>query len=121
MNGNEYQRRAMRTKDQLATRKLVDSKEYVDIGALIDGCMGLAGETGEFCDLMKKWIFHGKQLDEKHAQKELGDVMWYAALICTAFDWSMDDILEGNIRKLEQRYPEGFDTHKANNRAPEDV
>lgn len=93
MNGNEYQRRAMRTKDQLATRKLVDSKEYV---------------------------FHGKQLDEKHAQKELGDVMWYAALICTAFDWSMDDILEGNIRKLGQRYPEGFDTHKANNRAPEE-
>lgn len=95
--------------------------EDVDIGGVINGLFGLSGEAGELTDMIKKWIFHNKPLDITHAQKELGDVMWYAAMICESFGWSLDEIMQMNIDKLKKRYPEGFDTERANNRKPEDV
>jgi NTP pyrophosphatase (non-canonical NTP hydrolase) len=39
--------------------------------------MGLAGEAGEVCDLLKKHLLHGKELDRDELNKELGDVLWY--------------------------------------------
>ena len=71
--------------------------------------------------MIKKWIFHEKELDEDHAKKELGDVMWYVAMICESFGWSLDEIMQMNIDKLKKRYPEGFDTERANNRKSDDV
>lgn len=47
--------------------------------------------------------------------------MWYVAMICESFNWSLDEIMQMNIKKLEKRYPDGFDVIKANNRRPEDV
>ena len=66
-------------------------------------------------------IFHEKVFDEDHAKKVLGDVMWYVAMICESFGWSLDEIMQMNIDKLKKRYPEGYDTERANNRQPEDV
>lgn len=40
---------------------------------------------------------------------------------CESFNWSLDEIMQMNIKKLEKRYPDGFDVIKANNRRPEDV
>lgn len=42
-------------------------------------------------------------------------------MICESFNWSLDEIMQMNIEKLEKRYPDGFDVIKANNRSPEDV
>ena len=47
--------------------------------------------------------------------------MWYVAMICESFNWTLDEIMQMNIEKLEKRYPDGFDVIKANNRSPEDV
>ena len=143
MTGNEYQKLAMRTNDRQCTQRLrnkADSielyREYldydlpevvigtemdVDLGGIINGLFGLSGEVGELTDMVKKWIFHEKELDEDHAKKELGDVMWYIAMICESFGWSLDEIMQMNIDKLKKRYPDGFDTERANNRSPEDV
>lgn len=143
MTGNEYQKLAMRTNDGQCTQRLrnkADSielyREYldydlpevgigtemdVDLGGIINGLFGLSGEVGELTDMVKKWIFHEKELDEDHAKKELGDVMWYIAMICESFGWSLDEIMQMNIDKLKKRYPDGFDTERANNRSPEDV
>ena len=78
-------------------------------------------DVGELTDMVKKWIFHESNFDEEHAKKELGDVMWYIAMTCESFGWSLDEIKQMNIDKLKKRYPDGFDTERANNRSPEDV
>jgi NTP pyrophosphatase (non-canonical NTP hydrolase) len=70
--------------------------------------LGLAGEAGEFVELVKKYRFHGAPLDREKAAKELGDVLWYVAAACTALGVSMDEVAAGNLRKLEARYPGGF-------------
>jgi NTP pyrophosphatase (non-canonical NTP hydrolase) len=136
MTGNEYQNLAMRTNDGGSTGRLKDKIEMVkffreikagrpcekyDVGGVINSCLGLAGEVGELNDMIKKWVFHEKSLDETHLMKELGDVMWYVAMICHSMGWNLDDILQMNIDKLIARYPDGFDVLKANNRQEGDV
>ena len=61
--------------------------------------------------------------DEEHAKKELGDVMWYIAMICESFDWSLEEIMSMNIDKLIARYPisEGFTVERANHRKEGDI
>lgn len=131
MTGKEYQELAMRTNDRKGTFRLQDciddntSKDWTDkdksIGGILNGCLGLSGEVGEFNDIIKKWIFHEKPLDEEHAKKELGDAFWYLAMICESFGWDMDEIMQMNVDKLKARYPEGFDIAKANNRKEGDI
>lgn len=134
MAGNEYQNLAMRTNDGLGIERIMNMADNleqgvedsipdtgIDLGGIINGLFGLSGEAGELTDMIKKWIFHNSDLDENHAKKELGDVMWYIAMICESFGWSLDEIMQMNIDKLKKRYPDGFDTERANNRSPEDV
>lgn len=133
MNGKEYQKLAMRTNDGNATDRLIkltleedapqDMESCIceDTGTVLNACLGLSGEVGEFNDMIKKWIFHEKDFDEEHAKKEMGDIMWYIAMMCHAFRWDLDEIMQMNIDKLKARYPEGFDIIKANNRKKGDV
>lgn len=126
MTGNEYQKLASRTNDGLATVRLQEKvDEYMgwltDVGGIMNACLGLAGEVGELNDMIKKWVFHEKELDETHLKKELGDVMWYVAMMCQSMGWELDDVLQMNIDKLVARYPDGFDVIKANNRQDGDV
>ena len=116
----------MRTNDGKNTERLSQHIDYApvynhDIGGIVNACLGLSGEVGEFNDMIKKWIFHEKPFDEDHAKKEIGDIVWSIALMCYSFGWDLDEILQMNIDKLKSRYPEGFDVNKANNRKAEDV
>ena len=103
MNGKEYQNLAMRTNDGKATLRLSNMVDDhmddpgMDVGGILNGCLGLSGEVGEFNDMVKKWIFHEKPLDVEHAQKEVGDVLWYVAMICHSFGWDMESIMQQNI------------------------
>ena len=109
MNGIEYQSLAMRTNDGKATTRLLDKTlsditkniSQKDTGTILNACLGLSGEVGEFNDMIKKWIFHEKELDEEHLKKECGDIMWYIAMMCHAFGWDLDDIMGMNIEKLK--------------------
>lgn len=121
MTGKEYQKLAMRTNDEKADNRLAVGFGEVSIGGLLNGILGLTGEAGEVADLVKKWIFHEKGIDLTHLQKELGDVMWYIAMICHTCGLDMDQVMEQNIGKLKVRYPEGFDTYRANHREDGDV
>lgn len=125
MNGTDYQNYAMRTNDGKSTDRLthkVDENESrIDIGGILNGCLGLSGETGEFNDMVKKWIFHEKDLDIDHAKKEMGDVPWYVAMLCHSFGWDMNEIMQMNVNKLKARYPEGFDTNLSAHRKAGDV
>lgn len=120
MNGKEYQNLAMRTSDGNATLRLenvVDCNDLMvcDVGGILNACLGLSGEVGEFNDIIKKWIFHEKELNIEHLKKELGDIMWYIAMMCHSLNWDLDEIMKMNIDKLQARYPDGFDIDRVNN------
>ena len=92
---------------------------------LTTAAVGLSAESGEFLEIVKKMVFQGKPWDEhnrKHLIIELGDVMWYVAQACMALDVDFDDVIKGNVQKLEKRYPGGsFDIEKSENRAANDL
>jgi NTP pyrophosphatase (non-canonical NTP hydrolase) len=98
MDANEYQRLALRTASPGQ-----DQRERLTVAAL-----GLCGEAGEFADAVKKWRYHAHPLDEAELGKELGDVLWYAALACDALGLQLGDVMAANIEKLHRRYPDGF-------------
>lgn len=123
MTGKEYQELAMRTNDGKATERLLTAEfpKGANIGGVLNGCLGLSGEVGEFNDMVKKSIFHEKSLDVEHAKKEIGDVMWYIAMICHSFGWNLDEIMQMNIDKLKARYPDGFSVENSLHRKEGDV
>ena len=106
MQGNEYQKLAMTTLNPALSKQDV----------LINGVMGLCGESGEAIDLVKKHLHQGHPLDREKLVKELGDIAWYLAETAYALDVELDDVLEQNIAKLRARYPEGFDANRSVNR-----
>ena len=103
MTINEYQKLAMTTLNPKLEKKDV----------LINGVMGLCGESGEAIDLVKKHLAQGHELDRERLIKELGDVAWYLAETATALDVTLEEVFEQNIEKLKKRYPEGFNVEKS--------
>ncbi len=103
MDVNDYQKRAMSLLNPELSRKDV----------LLNGVMGLCGESGEAIDIVKKWFAQGHELDKEHLIKELGDIAWYLAETATALDVDLATVLQGNLDKLNKRYPEGFDAHRS--------
>lgn len=79
-------------------------------------CMGLAGEISEVIDIMKKHIYQGKELDITDVIEEVGDVLWYIANFCNVNNITMDECMESNIKKLRERFPNGFTIKDANER-----
>ena len=98
MTVNEYQRLAMKTLNPELSQKDV----------LINGVMGLCGESGEAIDIVKKWLAQGHDLDKGKLAIELGDIAWYLAETAYALEIPLEEIFRGNIEKLARRYPEGF-------------
>lgn len=112
---NVYQNLAMRTNDGLSTlkveKKLEDYRQANtngDTGELLNGALGITGEAGEVADMIKKYVFHGHDLDRDALIKELGDVCWYVALLSHAIGVDLGEVMNRNIEKLARRYPEGF-------------
>ena len=109
----------------LADRLVELDQKGANIERLTTAGVGLAAESGEFLEIVKKMVFQGKPWDEhnrKHLIIELGDVMWYVAQACIALDVDFDDVIKGNVQKLEKRYPGGsFDIEKSENRAANDL
>ena len=103
---NAYQREAMKYLNPALSRKDV----------LINGVMGLCGESGEAIDLVKKHLHQGHPLNKEALARELGDIAWYLAETAYALDIPLETILRNNLEKLKNRYPEGFDTNRSVNR-----
>lgn len=103
MTIDEYQRLAMVTLNPDLSRKDV----------LINGVMGLCGESGEAIDIVKKHLAQGHPLDKEKLVKELGDIAWYLAETAYALEVPLSRVLEENIEKFRKRYPGGFDSRKS--------
>jgi len=104
---NEYQKLAKRTSGAGGN----DVERRLMVSAL-----GLAGEAGEFANMIKKMTAHGHPLDVEVLGEELGDVMWYLAEAASTCGLDLGKIGGKNIEKLRKRYPEGFSEERSFNR-----
>jgi len=107
ITANDYQRAAMRT---------ASGMNYENHGMLMNGVLGMCGESGEVADHVKKATFQGHILDVDHLAEELGDVAWYLAVTAHAIGYDLGDIFQMNIDKRAKRYPEGFSKERSLNR-----
>jgi len=97
----------------------------INVPLLLTAALGLAAETGEFCEIPKKIYFQGKPLSEEnvfHMKRELGDIIWYWVNACRALGLDPNDVVEENVNKLKARYPGGeFDVNYSENRKQGDI
>ena len=97
----------------------------INVLLLLTAALGLAAETGEFCEIPKKIYFQGKPLTEEnvfHMKRELGDIIWYWINACRALNLDPNDVIAENVNKLKARYPGGeFDVHHSENRKQGDL
>lgn len=104
MKINEYQELALRTANKTGD------------ALIVNGALGLCGESGEVADHIKKTFFQGHILDKAKIVEELGDVAWYIAVMAHAIDVDLETVLTNNIEKLKRRYPDGFSEERSVNR-----
>lgn len=112
MTINEFQNHALRT---------AQTDKFSPDDLLMNGALGLCGESGEVADLVKKNWFQGHDIDLGHLAKELGDVAWYLAVAAYAIGYDLETVFQMNIDKLMKRYPEGFDSNRSLNREKGDL
>ena len=106
LSANDYHRAAMRTAGTYESQ----------LAMIRNAAYGMNGEAGEVIDLLKKHEFQGHKLDRDKLLKETGDVLWYIALMAEALGTTLQEIMEQNIDKLMERYPDGFDKSRSINR-----
>ena len=103
----------------------VEVNSDVNLPLLLTGAMGMCGEAGEFSEIIKKVVFHGKELTQEvhdHLVKELGDVIWYWTNTCRALGVSQEEVIVRNMEKLMPRYPGGvFSIDASENRKEGDI
>lgn len=70
--------------------------------------LGVVGEAGDISSCIKKLVFHKNESIKEGIRENIGDMMWYTAMICNFFNWNLQEILNENIEKLKKRHPQGF-------------
>lgn len=90
---NEYQRQAY---------ELISDEGKKDM--ITNGVLGLAGEVGECCDIVKKYKYQGHELDKAHLKDELGDVLWYIAETASGLGLTLEEVAQYNLDKLHKRF-----------------
>lgn len=101
MTFDEYQKLAIRT-------NLINKDKFKE---LMQQVLGLADEAGEVQSIFKKWVRDQdadfEKLDVQNVKKEMGDVLWYLAVIAHDLGISLDDLAQTNIEKLASRLERG--------------
>jgi len=101
------------------TKSKINLKQYQDLckntakiyknknDELANWGLGVTGEAGDLAGCIKKTIYH--ENDQTAGIREnIGDTMWYLAMICNCLNWDFEEVLSENITKLKKRYPKGF-------------
>ena len=115
------------SKDYLAfidsTSKL-DVQDNMNLPRVMTSAIGMLAESGEFTEVLKKMVFQGKEFNEEnrfHIKRELGDILWYWIQGCIALGYTPDEVMDENIKKLEARYPNGFEVARSETREVGDI
>lgn len=101
MNLDEYQEEASRT--AIFPNEL---PEFLEVGQVYT-VLGQSGETGEIDEKLKKAIREDDEQYIEEMRDEVGDTLWYLSQACEEFDWSLEDIAEDNLAKLQDRQERG--------------
>jgi len=113
------------SKDMTALgHRLWSLEDEANLPRLLTAVIGMQSETGEFAEIVKKCVFQGKELDKAtqfHLMRELGDIIWYWSQGVMSLGYQPSQIIEENIKKLEKRYPNGFEIIRSENRAEGDI
>lgn len=110
MDFDEYQRKAARTINKNLSR----------LDATRHAIFGLTAEAGEIASLYQK-EYQGHAIEIEALGKEIGDVLWMLAELCTMTGLTMGNVAQANITKLEKRYPQGFSIQRSLHRAAGDI
>jgi len=70
---------------------------------LYENTLGLVGEAGEVAEKMKKLVRDSSRFSNEEIMKELGDVVFYATALGNIYGRGLQEILELNIQKLDDR------------------
>lgn len=118
MNPFDYQTEAIRT-ESVPDLQVFKNRIDVQVMRMLHSAIGLGTESGEFLDVLKRYLYYGQPLDEEkliNVMEELGDHLWYVAVGCEALGIDMGDVMSKNIAKLRKRFPHKFNEHEALNR-----
>lgn len=74
---------------------------------LIENTLGLVGEAGEVAEKIKKLIRDSSRFQNEEIMKELGDVVFYATALANIYGKGLQEVLELNIAKLDDRQKRG--------------
>lgn len=78
---------------------------------------GLPGEVGEISSLRAKAIRDGRKADyDQQIKKELGDVLWFVAMLAADHGFTLEDVANSNIHKLRDRKDRNVLTGSGDNR-----
>lgn len=73
---------------------------------LVYTALGLAGESGEYAEKIKKYIRDGS-MDDRLAAKELGDCLWYVSMCAHELGYDLSEVAEMMLDKLRDRADRG--------------
>lgn len=82
---------------------------------LLENTLGLVGEAGEFAEKIKKYVRDGTY-DRDLWLKELGDVVFYVAALANYLDSDLQEVMDLNVAKLEDRKSRGVLQGSGDNR-----
>lgn len=102
----------------------LEAQDNINVPRVLTAAIGMLAESGEFTEILKKMVFQGKQFNEDnrfHMKRELGDILWYWIQGCIALGYTPDEVMDENIKKLEARYPNGFEAIRSEVRADNDL
>jgi len=102
----------------------LEAKDNINVPRVLTSAIGMLAESGEFTEILKKMVFQGKEFNEAnrfHMKRELGDILWYWIQGCIALGYTPDEVMDENIKKLEARYPNGFETARSEVREQGDI
>lgn len=115
----------MKPSEYIEATRVTDHKTYQEVqnrlseelnAKLFHYLVGIATESGELLDAIKKSIIYGKKLDLVNLKEEIGDCCWYIARLLDTLDFTFEEVMDVNIAKLKARYGEKFTEHAALNR-----
>lgn len=119
MSPREYMGLALRTERTPEFIALADDKpgawtDASTFARLIHGAIGLCTEAGELQDAIKRRLIYNKPLDRVNIIEEIGDLLWYCALVLDSQGATFEEAMERNIAKLRVRFPDKFSFEAAN-------
>lgn len=83
---------------------------------LIENTLGLIGESGEIAEKIKKLLRDNTKVEAQDIIKELGDVAFYLTALANYFGSSLEEVLQVNMIKLDDRQERGVLKGNGDNR-----